>query len=387
MGTALTVPKAERNLGIINTNKVDISKAKASLAARGSSVRLFPGDALNYKKGTWYLGFGKKDGPNKRRRVKEGTRFVMNLANAVETWQTFVDGKPKFAPLAYLINGESRPDRKEMGMLDESQWTQGDEDDEGRPGKPMDPVQAITVCPIRAPKGTELHHITLGSISSQIAFEQLLGVWLDQYDDNPGKLPIVELSESDERTVKGSKKTYLVPTFTIVGWETASKLDNPGPGGIEVAQPDDEEPEEDDEAEIAAKARAKARAAKARVAAVEPDEEEDEPTPAPKSKVKAKTRAVEPDDEEEDEEPAHDPRKGNGKSTRRAKTFEEIEEEEAEEARKAKTKSKARAVEPEEDEDDERPVVRSRTKSAPKVEELEEEDEPVRPRKRRPALH
>lgn len=382
MGTALSVPSTERKLGIMNTGKVDIKKARASLAARGSSVRLFPGDALNFKKGMWYFGFGKKDGPYMRTRVKSGSQFVMNLANAVETWQTFVDSKPKFAPLAYLINGESRAPREEMGQLDEANWDAGDD------GQLMDPVQAITVCPIRAPRGTELHHITLSSVSSRIAFEQLLGQWLDQYDDNEGKLPIVELVEAEERTRKGSKQTYLVPAFKIVGWETAGKIDNPGKGGIEVAQPEDNAPDtdEDDDAEAEATRRAAAKA-KAIAAAAAEEEVEEAPrsrkataSAAPAAKL-AKTRGNirEEEAEEEAEEPEHDPRKGNwrGLVSRKAKTFEEVE-----------------AEEPEED----RPTVRSRTavagvpkapakKAAPVVEEAEEEVEEVRPRKRLAALH
>lgn len=358
-GTNLIVPTTERKLGIMNTGKVDITKAKASLSARGSSTRLFPGDSLNFKKGFWYAGYGKK-----KVRIKTGAKYVMNLANAVETWQTFVDGRPKFAPLAYLINGESRCPREEMGQLDESRWDKGDNGD----GDPMDPVQAITVCPIRAPKGVELHHISLGSLSSRIAFEQLLGEWLDQYDDNPGKLPIVELTEADERTRKGSKQTYLVPTFSIVGWEAATKIDNPGPGGIEVAQPDEE------------------------------PEEEEAPAPSRKataSASKTKARAPEPDADEEPED-APDPRQGNGKSNdkRNKPAVEEPDDDEDDEAaaaaaveavRKAKAaKAKAKAAATD-DEDDDKPVVRQRTKAAPAPEP--EEEEPVRPRQRRAALH
>lgn len=353
MGTALVVPREERRLGIMDVRKVDISKAKASLAARGSSTRLFPGEALNFKKGRWYFGFNK----TKRVRVKPGEQVVMNLANTVETWQTFVDGKPKFAPLAYIINGESRAPREEMGQLDEDNWDEGDD------GQKMDPVQAITVCPIRTKGASELNHITLSSLSHRIAFDKLLADWIDQYEANPGKLPVVELGEAEERTRKGTKQTYLVPTFEIVGWEKAQTIDNPGPGGIEVAGGDDG----DDEDEKPVK--------KGRKPVVEEDDEDE----APKTR-----RRRQPDPEEDGEEEAPKTKAkgrsdsgyvGNGRPTDpRNNPPSEVDEDEDEDDRpRAVSRSSAasasatkgkparRQPEPEEDEEEaEQPVRRRR---------------------------
>lgn len=364
MGTALVVPREERRLGIMDVRKVDITKAKASLAARGSSTRLFPGEALNFKKGRWYFGFNK----TKRSRVKTGTQFVMNLANTVETWQTFVDGKPRFAPLAYIINGESRAPREEMGQTDEDAWDVGDD------GNPMDPVQAITVCPIREKGSTELQHISLSSISARIAFDKLLADWLDQYEAQPGKLPVVELLEAEERTRKGSKQTFLAPVFEIVGWEKASAVDNPGPGGIEVASGGGGDGDGEDE--DAPKSR-KGAAKPSKAREPEPEEDQEEAPRSRKATGKpAKARQPEPDEpeEEEDEDDETDLRgkrvdhsRGNGKAV------------------------KSRDPEPEEEEDeDDKPRAVSRSssvKAKAKQPEPEEEEEEVPVRRKRRALH
>jgi hypothetical protein len=346
-GTALVVPQTERRLGVMNIHKVDISKAKASLAARGSSVRLFPGEALNFKKGRWYFGFNK----TKRQRVKDGTEFVMNLANTVETWQTFVDGRPRFAPLAYVVNGEGRAPREEMGQLDESKWDVGDD------GSAMDPVQAITVCPIRHKGKTDLHHITLGSVSSRIAFDNLLGDWLDQYEANPGKLPVVRLLEAEERQTRDGKMSYLVPAFEIVGWEKATTVDNPGPNGIQVAGEEDLPP-----------------------AGGGDDDDEDEPAPRKRGRpsTKAARREPEPEDDEvEEDEPEQkpDPRKGNGFSTRRAKDVEEVEEDEDDKPKMVRRSGAAATATP------------ARRPAPPPQDEDDEDEAPRQPvRKRRAAL-
>ncbi len=367
-GTALAIPTSERRLGIVHTGKVDISKAKASLAARGSSTRMFPGLALNFKKGRWYFGFGKE----KRQRVKDNTEFVMNLANTVETWQQWVGGRPVFAPLAYIILGEGRQPRDEMGSTDKSQW-EVVEDDDGKE-RPMDPLQALTVCPIRKKGETELHHINLTSISSQIAFNGLLESWLDQYEANPGKLPIVKLCEAEERETK-DKKSYLVPAFEIVGWEKASAVDNAGPGGIQVTDDEADELEEEPAPRKAATKTTKPAGRKA-VEAVEAVEE------------------VEEIEEEEEAEaapaPRHDPRTGNGFSTRRAKEPEEVEADEDDEDEDDKPKMVRRSAAPvvavKSVKRSAAPVVAVKSTKRPVVEE-EDEPAPTNIRKRRAALN
>lgn len=308
--TALTVPKKNGGAVALPYN-FNPEAAKEKMKQRGVSERKFPGDPYYFKKGKFYTGSWKKES---RAKVEPGSKLVFNPAYAVETWQSFADGRPQFSKVVFVADADaSLPSRDEMGQTDRTLWKTDNK------GKPMDPWSRLLVIPVRSKGGAEINHFVASSTSGRIALERLINDWLDQYDEHVGELPLVSLNV-EERENK-DKEIYDAPVFKIVGWVKANKEDTPGADGFvtESAAEDEAEVEDDEDDNEKPAKNSKRRSRDV--------EEDDEDEPSNRRKSSAASRKSSGDDEDEDDDDGQDEKAVTARNKRRLKSRNEDDDE------------------------------------------------------------
>ncbi len=336
----------------------------ASLAAEAAGLKGGGGGKafMKFDGNDGSFSYGAEDEP-----LELGTRLIMNPASYMRGFVIWVDGTVEFEDMKPL--GQAAIMKHELPDL-------------GPYGEDDGPVEQQTIdFKLMDEPFTEMV-FQANNVSKRRALAALLKSFGDRYKANPGKVPVVELDESefevkkgkDGEAKKGRKIKKHAPIFKIVDWIDAEEFEaSLGQGGEADDEGEDDAPRssrrrERDEDDAPRSSRRTARDA---------DDGEDEPR-----------RSRRPRDEDEDDAP---------RSRRAARDEDDEREEEAPRNRRAATEEdedaprSRRRAEPAE-EDEETPPRRSSRRAAEEEDEApprrsrrdaDDEGEPARPAARR----
>jgi hypothetical protein len=227
---------------------VDVSKINYAAVGAGIAKYLkaagmqeqakssFPGLQLGFSSGDWTLGYG-----DDAKKLKRGTRVIMNVPNCMLTWNKWVDytnkegdtkRRPHFEPVCHPAKGEDMTERAALGDNDTKLWEK-----DKKSGRSMEPWKPTCVFPIRSTKdGDEtINHMLLSGPSAFRTGVAFFGKVMQEMAMHPGQLPVVTLDSETAEMGKGEDKVkWQVPVFEVVDWVDAIAADFPGEGGVQV---------------------------------------------------------------------------------------------------------------------------------------------------------
>jgi hypothetical protein len=167
------------------------------------------GKLLRFSKGDWLAGEDDEA-------VKEGTRLVVSLDDALIGWQKWTDKRPTDQRMVPLSASWKMQVRRELGDNDESLW------ERDANGNPRDPWQRVIYVPM-ADEAGDAYTFTSGSQGGIRSIGKLARAVVQGRKSHPDELPIVALTTDvyDHREYGRIKK----PTFTIVAWGSRDIFD------------------------------------------------------------------------------------------------------------------------------------------------------------------
>jgi len=207
-------------------------------AAYGQEAASGNGDFLKFSKVEWQKGQNNEE-------VALGTRLAANMAELSIGWIRWEDGKPAERRFGLLAHGHKPELRGELGYTDHDEW-ETDKD-----GKPIDPWSFTNELPVADPETGEQMTISMSSKGGIGAMGNLCKAYGKEYRQREGLVPIIEL-QRDSYIHREYGKLY-VPVMNIVDW-----VEN---GSVPDAPAKEDEPVEE---EPAAAATGKATGSKAR---------------------------------------------------------------------------------------------------------------------------
>jgi hypothetical protein len=199
-------------------NLTTVNKTTALAISAGDPLQAFAdavapqtivGKLLRFSKGDWLADEDDEV-------IKEGTRLIANLDDALIGWQKWEDKKPVDPRLVPLTASWKMEVRRELGDNDESLW------EKDPSGKSRDPWQRVIYVPM-ADEGGNAYTFTSGSQGGIRSIGKLARAVVQGRKTYPDELPIVALTTDvyDHREYGRIKK----PVFTIVAWSPRDVFD------------------------------------------------------------------------------------------------------------------------------------------------------------------
>jgi hypothetical protein len=192
-------------------------------AASGS----FEGDLLKFSKyGEWIFGPGAK-------KLKDGTRLVVQMGTLKVGWQKWLDSKPVDARMGYVHESFVACARDQLDATDQLLWARDTS------GKPVDPWKFCNQIVLIPEADTDDRGPLTYSTSSRgglRAIGQLCKAYGRRMRTHPNELPIVTLGCSSYRHDEyGEVRT---PVISVCGW-TSGNIDAPTIGSPNPPAPTD----------------------------------------------------------------------------------------------------------------------------------------------------
>ncbi len=148
-----------------------------------------------------------------RKELEEGTQLIAGMFTLRDGWVKWQDGKPVKQLLELVEDGIDKPDRSELGDLDESQW---EKMGEGRAAVPRDPWQETSTLVMADPDTGDLFTFSANSKGGRDALMALAGEYDEHLRQKPDEIPVIELgSSSYKHRVYGQ---IFKPEFKVVDW-------------------------------------------------------------------------------------------------------------------------------------------------------------------------
>lgn len=161
------------------------------------------GAFLKFSKGEWLLGQNDDE-------VELGRRLAANMDELSIGWIRWEDGKPVERRMGLLAQGYKPELRAALGYTDETEWELDDED------RPKDPWNFTNELPLADPEDGTQMTFSASSKGGIGCVGNLCKAYAKEYRNQPGKVPVLELSRDSYKHAKYGK-TY-VPVLNIVDW-------------------------------------------------------------------------------------------------------------------------------------------------------------------------
>ena len=147
-----------------------------------------------------------------------GTRLVPDMARLAVGQIKWGDSGEVLEQRIGLVADYEAVRREDVGDHDEDLWPRDEN------GKRSDPWSPVRMLPMKNPVTCVEYVFTTSSGGGNQAIVKFTSRWRRQLDDNPGRLPVLEIGADSYPHRTYGKVHY--PVFHLVGWETEEDLKN-----------------------------------------------------------------------------------------------------------------------------------------------------------------